>query len=872
MKRKAPLHFSGFWLPTGYFGDVPEDSGDEVDAIIRAALADLHAGVAEGDPHRSVAARDGLARALARLEFPDRRLVWVLCHLAQVHLTWPGDADPRSSLDLAVQYGDAAAEQVLDDVTDREFVVVTAAHARWGRYLLTHDGEDILAAAEYLERIPTVPPDDTVVAGIVARVHLSLYEHTSDVGDLDMAMAISRRVIGPERTMAIGFEELDLVANVLEGLYAQRREPGLLVEAVRLGERALLFAHTADERCIGLAHLADYRRALYWLGGDTADLEQAIQAASEATQLCPRSVLRGEAAQLSLALGLRARFEAFGKLNDLNEAIRLFRSVRPTTAKLYSYELSVALRLRYEAIGSYPDLGEALQLSEPNARCDYASSNELVHYATLLQLAFEHTGDASDLATSIRIARRAVAKTRHGQVSAELAYHTLATCLLKAHRAERGTGLLDEAVESIEEALTLAAPDAPTTTTIQINRATAYRMRWEEHGSPDDLDVAMGAATDVLTRTEADHPDRAGRLCVYAVIADAFGRVLQDPSARVSALDAWDEATRSIVAPPDTRIRAAVAAGQSLADDGRWEEANDRFATAVSLMPEVAWHGLDRSSQEHRLREGADLPALAAAHALQVDDTSGAITRLEVGRSVMWQHLLRLNDLSAVSGDPEVGEIVAELRRAVEVEELFRGWLSSEGAADQMPREQVEELAAGLGHLKEPRAAAVVLGTLALRLRGSDVSAAVAAHLDAIEFAEAAGDYVHLGRLHGNLGYAYRQIDDEERGIRHYRRSAEILEGSAPAGVVGHARNNLGLALASTGRYGEAAAELAAAAAHFAGVDRRRQATALLDLAVTLTHLDRLDDAMVAVQQARELFVELGDRPGPAHAWYNERG
>ncbi|MFD5720925.1 tetratricopeptide repeat protein [Streptomyces sp. NPDC127036] len=865
------MHFSERWLPPENAGDAEEESDDEVGAVIRAALVDLQVGVIEGDSSRCAAARDGLASAIGLLEDGDRRLAWVLCFLAEIYLMWPGASDRRNMLDLAVQYGDAAAEAVLGDVAGRKSVVVTAALARLGRYLQTDSSEDILAATQYTQRLLPVSPNETGAAMVFASVHLSLYDHTSDAGALDMATAISRSVIGPERTMAIGFEELHLVANVLERTDARRHEPGLLVEAGHLPELALSFAHNPEARSTGLTSLSDCRRALYWMGGNPADLERAIQAASEATQLHQRDAFRDTAATVSLALGLRARFEAFGGLDDLNETIQLFRSVNCEMATPNSYELSVALRLRYEAIGSLPDLVEALQLAEHNALGDGASTIDLIQYSMLLKHAFERSGDVSTLSTAIEVARRGVARTRRGQAGAELVHNTLVLCLLSAHGREPEPGLLDEAIEASETAFALAAPDAPRTTSIQINRASAYQLRWEERGSPDDLEVALAAVTDVLARTGADHPDRAGRLRMFAKIADALGRVHGDPSARARALAARDEAVRSTTAPPDSRIRAAVAAGESLAEDGRWQEANARFAIAVSLMPEVAWHGLDRTSQEHHLREGADLPALAAAHALQADDTVGAIARLEIGRSVMWQHLLRLSDPSAVGDDSEAAGIVAELRRAVEVEGLFREWSGSEDSADQMPREQVEELAADLGLLREPGAAAVVLGTLALRLRRTgDAPTAIAVYLEAIELAEAADDLLTLGELHGNLGFAYRQIGDQDLGIRHYRHSVEILKDTGPADVVGRARNNLGLALCGMGGYEEGAAELAAAASNFAGADSRCQAASLHDLALALAELDRLEDAMSAVRQSRKLFVELGDRRGQAHAWYSE--
>jgi tetratricopeptide (TPR) repeat protein len=871
MERKVPMHFSELWLPGDNPNDVLLNPDDEADAIIQAALVDLHAGILEGDASRSAAARDGFARAFGLLEAPDRRFSFVLSLLAKVYLTWPGASDRPGMLDLAVQYSEAAAEAVLDDPAGDEFTVVTAVEARWNRYLRTRNGEDILAAAEYIRRLPDVPPDETFAAWIFANVLLSLYDHTSDIGALNMAVAFSRRIMGPGRTEAIGFTELSLVAEVLAGAHERRNEPGLLAEAVRFAEKALIFAVTPEARGTGLSFLADHRRTLYWLNGDPADLERAIQVAAEATQLPLRNAVFHAGARMSLALGLRARFEAFGDLDDLNEAIRLLRSIPSEAAIDNNYELSCALRLRFEAIGSFPDLNEALHLAELDAGQDGASANYLMQYSLLLLLAFVRTGDSSTLAKSIDVGRRAVLRARRGRTGTELAYHTLAVCLLEAHRNEQRPGLLDEAIEAIDEALALAASSAPTTATIQVNRAHAYLRRWDERGSPDDLEAALAAATDALARTEADHPDRAGRLRTFANVADAFARAHGDPSAREQALAARDEAIRSIAAPPDSRIRAAVAAGQALADDGRWQEANARFAIAVSLMPEVAWHGLDRSSQERQLTDGSDLPMLAAAHALQADDTVGAVDRLEAGRAVMWQHLLRLSDPSAVSLDSEAAGIVAELRRVVEVERVFREWVGSEDAADHMPREQVEELATDLGHLREPAAAAVVLGTLALRLRRTgDLQAAVATYLDAIRFAEAADDHANLGVLHGNLGFAYRQIGDQEQGIRHYRHSTEALRGSAPSVDVGTAHNNLGLALASLGRYKEAAPELAAAAANFAGVDGRRQANALLDLGSVLTRLDHLEDAMLAIRQSRKLFVELGDRRGHARTWYSE--
>ncbi|GAA4205850.1 tetratricopeptide repeat protein [Microbispora amethystogenes] len=874
------MRFSNFWSPPQnsyntydiYDADVAaQRGGDEIDNVVLSAMTYLSGGVTEEDVPHIHDIRDALARALAELEAGDDRLAWILSLMARVYATWPEGTDKQDKLGLAIQFAEAAAEAKPQHGDGHEFAVRTAVLTRWIRYVDSRDGRDIRAAADYMRRLVPVSPNETGTARLLAHVHHSLFDHTSDVRELGASMAIARSVLGAGRTKALGFEEFTFVALVLAETDMRRHELGLLEEAIGLTETALIFAHTSDERCIGLTILADCQRALYWRHGDPDRLEQAIQAASAAASLHPQVAFHREFAIRALALGLRARFKACGNRDDLDQAIRLLRSHKPD--KSTSHELSVALGLRYEAIGSYPDLIEAVHLTEQQAERDDADASTLHHYSALLQYAFASTRDVAKLTKAIEVARRAVDKIRPGEGDAGLVYNTLTTCLVTAH-FEGWEGALDEAIDTIDAAMEIAPPDAPDTTTILINRARAYRLRGEVRGSPEDLEVALAATTEVLQRTGVHHPHRADRLRTFALIVETLGRLRGDPSAQADAVAARKEASRSTASPPGSRIRAAVGAGKALADDGRWPEANDQFAFAVSLLPEVAWHGLDRASQEYHLTEGADLPALAAAYALQADDILGAIDRLEVGRSVLWQHALRLNAPSTTV-DGETADLIAELRRAVEVEALFIEWMESEQTADQLPREQVEQLAADLEHLQEPGAAAVVLGALGLRLRHmGDTQASIAVYLSAIAIAESrlqtVEDRMDLGMLHGNLGFAYRRAGDLERGIHHYRRSAEIFDGVASPATIANARNNLGLALIVADRPKEAAVELAVAAANFTSVDPHRHAQALIDLAAMLTQLDRLDEALSVTRRARDVFVQLRDQQGQACSWYRE--
>ncbi|KAJ7127980.1 CHAT domain-containing protein, partial [Mycena epipterygia] len=66
------------------------------------------------------------------------------------------------------------------------------------------------------------------------------------------------------------------------------------------------------------------------------------------------------------------------------------------------------------------------------------------------------------------------------------------------------------------------------------------------------------------------------------------------------------------------------------------------YATAIELLPELAWLGLSITDRHHHLSQVGQVVRDAASAAIAVDDYQKAVEWLEQGRSVIWGQLLNL--------------------------------------------------------------------------------------------------------------------------------------------------------------------------------------------------------------------------------------
>lgn len=93
------------------------------------------------------------------------------------------------------------------------------------------------------------------------------------------------------------------------------------------------------------------------------------------------------------------------------------------------------------------------------------------------------------------------------------------------------------------------------------------------------------------------------------------------------------------------------------------------YQTAISLLPVLAWRGLDRVSRERLTAEFPLLASDAAACATATGRLALAVEMLEQGRAVLWSQLLEtrsgLADLE--SADHQIALRLRELRNVFDV-------------------------------------------------------------------------------------------------------------------------------------------------------------------------------------------------------------
>ena len=198
-----------------------------------------------------------------------------------------------------------------------------------------------------------------------------------------------------------------------------------------------------------------------------------------------------------------------------------------------------------------------------------------------------------------------------------------------------------------------------------------------------DLDAAVAYNEQAVEITPEDHINRAGYLV-------HLGNVLRLRSNPTGAIRCWREAAGIQTAPPLVRMEAAREWGRRAFEAGDAASAADGYATGVALLPQVAWHGLDRATQEEQVAEWADMAANAAACAIAAGRPRQAVEVLEQGRSVLWTHVLRLrSDLTLLrERAPGLADRMDEVRRVLDRSSSRPGGVETPGGGMHIAAEE----------------------------------------------------------------------------------------------------------------------------------------------------------------------------------------
>ena len=381
----------------------------------------------------------------------------------------------------------------------------------------------------------------------------------------------------------------------------------------------------------------------------------------------------------NLAISLRARFDLSGDRADLDavigavgQAVTATPAGDPGLAGRLSY-LGDALRTRSDWTRNASDLDAAIDADQRAVAVTPPGNSERLDYLSnlgaSLRTRFQRARDIADLAAAIDVGRQAVesAPSNHPNRGAFLSHLGLA--LLRRFEWAGNVADLDAAIDALRQAVAVTAPSNPFRGRFLSNLCGALHTRFEHAGDDTDLDAAIDAARQAVaafqpgslqhnmslsnlatslrtrfTRTgdPLGHPARAAFLSNLAGILGTRFEETGDSADLDAVLDCLREASGMPTASPKTRLAAAQVRGAAAAVNGRIDEAAEGFKAAVGLLPEVAWHGLDRAARQEQLAQWTGLAADAAACTVLDGRPELAVELLEQGRSVLWAQALNL--------------------------------------------------------------------------------------------------------------------------------------------------------------------------------------------------------------------------------------
>ncbi|MFI6035052.1 CHAT domain-containing protein [Streptomyces sp. NPDC051315] len=534
--------------------------------------------------------------------------------------------------------------------------------------------------------------DESIAAERAALAALGLPLPTADVDPDDAD--------GPGPS--VGDDAVAVLVNLALALRRRHERTGDLRdldESVAAARGALRVSHPrGGNHPTCLDQLAVALQLRYQLSGDDEDLDEALDAGRKALRRCP---VRHPARALLLnnhARGLRLRFERDGDIADVNEAIGAVRqglhTVPPEDAAyvLLHGQLGTLTALRNHFLADPVDLDTAVTAAaeavtatapgDPN-RGMYLSNLGIAH-----QERFTRRLDPSDLDAAVRAGREAVRATPRDHPLHTTCQLNLGNTLVTrwVWRLEHGGGDgppartgepprreaadladLNDGIAAHRAALGTAV-GAADRARCMANLGTSLRWRYQQTGLARDAREAEALLREAVRTGPADTPGYGRHLSALGELLCARYQRTGDRASAAEAVAVWQRAARLPGTGAADRIGAATSWGGLAAELGDWPRATEGMATAVELLPLLAWRGLDRAQRERLLADCAGLAQNAAAAALAAGRPEEAVELLERGRSVLWSQLLEQNtELDALrAAAPALAARLDQVRSALD--------------------------------------------------------------------------------------------------------------------------------------------------------------------------------------------------------------
>ncbi|EIN09272.1 hypothetical protein PUNSTDRAFT_134430 [Punctularia strigosozonata HHB-11173 SS5] len=444
------------------------------------------------------------------------------------------------------------------------------------------------------------------------------YEVSGDNEDFDRALEIGRLAL--EQDFARGHTRTFLLAS-LAGLlgfkHSTTTSPGHNLDTcIDLSREVLQGIPPRNEyrwRCtygLAIALHTKFKR-----DGDVRDLEEAIELGRQVIEALPHSHPDWFGSARYLAESLAERFMQVRDIRDLDEALALSYAARaavPPSQLLHGSVTSLRaflLTMRFESLGIVGDLEEAIALAESLCASRetlpaFRKMQALTCLSKALLLRGRHLGDPAEIDRAINELESVKGQCRIFLVEVDVEQlRVLAACHMARFRLTRDD---DDAVRSLnllEESLRLVPA-----------------------GCLDRYQCLIGVAELYI---EGNTPYRN-----VPTALTHFLEALMDDRMDVRSRLQSAEGFLDIVRTHHEDVYAAPYPVPS--------QLLEIYVKVISLLPRIAFFGLDLRSRLQSLTSGQNIALCGASYALNQSLPEKALEILEQGRAIFWTHALRL--------------------------------------------------------------------------------------------------------------------------------------------------------------------------------------------------------------------------------------
>ncbi|KAJ7280556.1 hypothetical protein C8J57DRAFT_1563358 [Mycena rebaudengoi] len=395
--------------------------------------------------------------------------------------------------------------------------------------------------------------------------------------------------------------------------------------------------------------------------GRLDDLNQSVSRLEAAVTLTPDGHLDKPSMLGNLRSSLLSRFQQLGDLDDLNQSILRLEAAATLTPDepsllnnlgnghpvepLLLSNLGNYFFCCFEQLGDLSDLNQAVSKLEaavtitPDGHPDMPSW--LNNLGNSLFGCFERLGDLNDLNQAVSKLEAAVTLAPDGHPEKPVWLANLGNPLQCRFQRLGGLDDLNQAVSRLEAAVTLGPDGHPKKPTQLSSLGNSLRSRFERLGDLNDLTQSVLMLEAAVALTPDGHPNKPSFQNNLGKSLKCRFEQLHDPQDAQQLLLHLTSAACSVTAPANIRFITAT----QWAQHAHIHEPSlilRAYATAIELLPELAWLGLPITDQHHHLSPAGEVVRDAASAAIAAHDYMKAVEWLDQGRSVIWGQFLDL--------------------------------------------------------------------------------------------------------------------------------------------------------------------------------------------------------------------------------------